>query len=206
MRRLIAAVALVSLLFPLTAFAQEAAPTTIDGPLWAQLLYAALAAIISAFAVPFLARKAKAAQEEAEALRSQGLAEGMRARKLLVADLKHFLLDWCANKVEKEMPVLAAQALTHKLDKDAIKAKLAVWGAEAKAAAIDYFQTQGLELVALVGDQYLDDAIRWAADRVSPFPGKETAVALATEKYSNWLIEKGVDWARDHWLKDEDPT
>jgi hypothetical protein len=125
----------------------------------------------------------------------------LKARELLVADLKHFLLDWCSNKVEQEMPLLAAQVLTKKLDKDAIKAKLKVWGAEAKAAAIDYFKTQGLELVALVGDKYLDDAIRWAADRVSPFPGKETAVALATDKYSNWLVDKGVEWARENWLK-----
>jgi len=199
--RWLVAVMFSMLLFPLVAMAQEVSPpATVDGPWWAQLLYAALAATISAFVVPYLARKAQAAKEEAATLRTQGLAQGLKARELLLAELKSFLLEYCANKVEKEMLALATEVLAKKLDTTAIKVRLKSWGAEAKTAAIDYFETQGLDIVELVGDKYLDEAIRWAADRVSPFPGKGTAVALATEKYSNWLVDKGVDWVRTRWL------
>ena len=90
------------------------------------------------------------------------------------------------------------------MTKDAIKQELKIWGTELKNDALDYFQKQGLDLIAILGDAYLDKLIRWAADRVSPFPGKETAAALLEDELSNRLIKWGVDYTRKHWLTVEE--
>jgi len=192
----------ILILFPAAVMAQEVAAPALpsDAPWWAQLLYPIIALALSAFAVPYLRNKAKAAKEEAQKLQSEGLANGLKARDLIIAQMKAFLLDFCANKAEKEMPSIAAKALAKELNSDQIKVILRSWGTEAREAAIDYFKTQGLDLVAMVGDKYLDDAIRWAADRVSPFPGGETAKVFLEEKASNWLVQKGVEYAREKWL------
>jgi hypothetical protein len=185
-------------LVPCIAFAEEAAEVLPPGtPAWAHLVYVIITAVIGTIAVPFLARKAQAAKEEAAKLRTEGALTSLNARKVLIMELKNFLLDHCITVLEREIPNLAARVLTEKLGKDDIKAVLRKWGYQARAAAVEYFASQGVDLVATVGDAYLDAAIRWAADRVSPFPGKETAVELATEKYSNMLIEKGVDYVRN---------
>ena len=200
-------VMLACLLLPGLAFAEEVASTALptDAPWWAQLVYVAVTAIVGMFAVPYLARKAQAAKEERDKLRAEGLANGVQARHILVADLKRFLFDYCSTILEKRLPKLLPLIVSSKMDATAIKDELRSWGAEAKDEAIDYFKMQGLDIVALVGDGYLDQAVRWAADRVSPFPGKETAVKLAEEKYTNWLVEKGVDYVRNQWLSGGTP-
>jgi hypothetical protein len=200
-------VMLACLLLPGLALAEEVAsnPLPKDAPWWAQLVYAAVTALVGMFAVPYLARKAQAAKEERDKLRAEGLANGIQARHVLVSDLKRFLWDYCAILLEKRLPKLLPVILASKMDGTAIKEELRTWGSDAKAAAIEYFQTQGLDIVALVGDAYLDKAVRWAADRVSPFPGKDTAVQLAEAKYTNWIVEKGVDYVREQWLNGGTP-
>ena len=106
--------------------------------------------------------------------------------------------------MEQKLPKLLPRILAQQMKSDDIKVELHAWGVEARAAAIDYFRVQGLDIVALVGDAYLDQALRWAADRVSPFPGSATAVTLAQEEWSNKLVAHGVDWVREHWLKQQD--
>jgi hypothetical protein len=174
-------------------------------PLWAQIVEVVLMLVITAFATPYLARKAAAAKAEAVKLKAEGLVHGVNARHILTIDLKRFLIDFCATTMEKKLPALLPQILAGDMDASDIKAELKKWGMEAKNSAKAYFKTQGLDIVELVGDAYLDQAIRWAADNVSPFPGKETAVTLAEEKYSNWLVAKGVDYVRTKWLKGETP-
>lgn len=200
-------VMLACLLIPGLALAEEATSSAIpkDAPWWAQLVYAAVTALVGMFAVPYLARKAQAAKEERDKLRAEGLANGVQARHILVADLKRFLFDYCSTLLEKRLPKLLPLIVSSKMDSIAIKEELRAWGQDARAAAVEYFETQGLDIVALVGDSFLDQAVRWAADRVSPFPGKETAVQLAEAKYTNWLIDKGVDYVRNQWLNGGTP-
>jgi hypothetical protein len=193
-------VMLAAFLLPAVASAAEATNALPEGsPMWAQLVYVIVTALVGMLAVPYLARKAQAAKQEAETLRAQGLSSGVHARHLLVVDLKHFLIDYCSTLLEEKLPILLPRILSEKMSSDSIKTILREWGADAKQAAVRYFDAQGLSIVALIGDHYLDQAVRWAADRVSPFPGKETAVQLAQDEYTNWLIDKGVDYVRSQW-------
>lgn len=203
----IAVVLLAILILPALAVAAEAAGDVLpEGtPWWANLVYALVTALVGMFAVPYMARKTQAAKAEAEKLRAEGLKDGIQARHILVSDLKVFLLEFCSTKLERDLPRLLTKVAARKLDADAIKLELKAWGKEAKKEAITYFKTQGLDIVGMVGDAYLDKALRWAADRVSPFPGKETAVKLVEEKYTNWLTEKGVDYVREQWLNGGTP-
>ena len=57
-------------------------------------------------------------------------------------------------------------------------------------------------VLAAVGDEFLDKLIERAANEVSPFPGKETAVALLTDNITDLLIEKGVDYVRAKYLSE----
>lgn len=200
-------VMLAFVLFPGLAFAAEATSSAlpVDAPWWVQIVYAIVTALVGAVALPYLARKAQAAKQEVEKLRAEGLVNGVQARHILVADLKHFLIDYCSTLLEKRLPKLLPKIAARQLTAVEIKAELHEWGKEAKDAAKVYFQEQGLDIVALIGDAYLDQAVRWAADRVSPFPGKETAVQLVETKYTDWLVAKGVDYVRDQWVNGGTP-
>jgi hypothetical protein len=58
-------------------------------------------------------------------------------------------------------------------------------------------------LVETFGAQAIDDLIERAANAVSPFPGRDTAVALLKNGVADMLIDKGVDWMREK-VKHED--
>ncbi len=51
-----------------------------------------------------------------------------------------------------------------------------------------------------MGDKALTELISAAASRVSPFPGKETAVELLDDKVVPLLLNYGVDWVRKYYL------
>ena len=197
-------VMLAFVLLPGLAFAEEAPAAMPEGsPWWAHLVYVIVTGLVGTLALPYLARKAQAAKQEVEKLRAEGLSNGVQARHILVADLKRFLIDYCATLLEERLPRLLPLIASSQLSAEKIKNTLRSWGKEAKLAAVEYFKTQGLDIVALVGDAYLDQAVRWAADRVSPFPGLETATMLAEKKWTNKLIAYGIDWVRESCLKQE---
>jgi len=173
-------------------------------PLWMQVVYMVVTALVAALLLPYLKRKAQAASEELKTLRVEGAKAGIEARVTLVAELKQFLFERAASIAEKEFPKLAGMVLKQKLGTDAIKAELHRWGTGLKIEAVNYFKGQGVDLLAAVGDQYLDKAIEYVANRTSPFPGKETAVELAKEKVSNLIIEKGIALVRGRILTDMD--
>lgn len=173
-------------------------------PLWMQIVYMVVTALVAALLLPYLKRKAQAASEELKTLQVEGVKAGIEARVTLVAELKQFLFERAVSIAEKEFPKLAGMVLKQKLGTDAIKNELHRWGNSLKLEALDYFKGQGVDLLAAVGDSYLDKAIEYVANRVSPFPGKDTAVELAKEKVSNMIIEKGVDIIREKLLSEVD--
>ena len=44
----------------------------------------------------------------------------------------------------------------------------------------------------------------YTADKVSPFPGKDTAVTLLQDEWTNRLAKFGTDWVRSKWLGQEE--
>ncbi len=197
---------------PAAAAAAEAAPaSTMDTIVKAVLGLVSMA--VTAFLVPYLRNKSKAAQAEADKMTAEAgkaVAEGAKAnvegRGTLVARLKSFLWGEAAGIAEKEFPKLANQIIAGHFKGDGktdkVKAVLRSWGQTLKEDAIEYFNIQGINIVAALGDKFLDKLIARAANAVSPFPGKDTAVEMLTEKVSNALVEKGVDWIRGKYLSD----
>jgi len=170
---------------------------TNEMPLWVQILLAVLSTLITTFLLPYLrALNAKAKAEHEKALADANNAT-LEAKTELIYQLKTFLFMNAMSIAEQRFPELARKINNKELTTvDEIKAELRSWGKDLKEKALTFFKNQGIDLVAAVGDDYLDDLIRHVADKVSPFPGKETAVELLTNKGTDLIIEKGVEWAK----------
>ena len=183
------------------AVAPAAAATTNELPAWLQALISVIGLAITAFLVPFLKRKAEAAKAEAKRQSAQATEHDINSRGILVSRLKQFLWGSAEAMAEKKFPELAAKIKNGELNgKEAIKKELYGWGGTLRDDAMSYFGNQGVDVVAAVGDDFLDKLIERAANKVSPFPGKETAKVLLQEHASDWLIEHGVDWVRQKYL------
>lgn len=59
-----------------------------------------------------------------------------------------------------------------------------------------YFNNEDIDIVAELGEEKIDRIIEWAANKVSPFPGKPTVKALV-EGGAERLVEKGSAWLRN---------
>ena len=176
----------------------QVATEVVEGqPVWAQIVYLAITGLITMFLLPYLKTLSEKARAEASA------ADGDSKDKLM-SRVKALALDEAYIIAEERLPVLAQKALDKKLDKDGIKQELRKWGDDLKKRLVTYFKdSDGIDLLVVMGDKILDDIVRWAADKTSPFPGKETAVALLIDNWSNKLVEFGADWVKEHWLKQE---
>jgi hypothetical protein len=200
---------LAVLAVPGLALAAEAptvsAPDISGAPLWQQIIYTVIAALVSMLLLPYLKRKADAVGAEIEKLKAEAASGKLNTLALLENNLLEFLLRRAATIAEKDFPALASAVMAHpgEWDAEKIKARLREWGAALKAEAIEHFKSnKGIDLLATIGDDQLDKLIRYVADKVSPFPGKDTAVELLTEKGSNMLVDKGVAWLREKYLSE----
>jgi len=180
------------------------AEVAVEGPLWAQVVYAVVTAIVAAFLIPYLNKKRLESTEKITALAADSANSTAAAGGILLEQLKFFLHERAACIAEKEFPKLAAKVLSGELKTvDQVKSLLRLYGTELKREAIEYFKKhQGLDLIRFIGDQQLDRLIEYAANRVSPFPGKESAVEFLKEDASNWLIDKGIAVVRNMYLDD----
>lgn len=190
-----------------SALAQEAVVPVSDAaiPLWVQVVVVLVNALVAAVLIPFLRSKQLAAEAETKSHSERTDLTSMEKRQLLSERLKSFLLREAGNTVEKRFPTIANDVLMGKLrTKEEIKPLLYGMGADLKKAAVSYFGIQGIDLAAEVGDQFLDGLIRWAADRVSPFPGKETAVAFLEHSISDMVVKRGVEYVKGQFNGKED--
>jgi len=124
-----------------------------------------------------------------------------KGKDALLKLLKEYVLDQAQVLAELEIPKIAAKVVRGELrDKKAIKAELYGLGAKLKDRVKEHFGSD-LQIFGKSADGLIDDLIRAAADRTSPFPGKETAAMLLEDKVSNELVSYGVEWAKDRFLK-----
>ena len=180
----------LALFTPLACADASVAPDASTLTWWQQILLA-LFGLASTYAtamlVPYL--KAKAAASLAQADDS-----AMSTRQKLVERLKGYIWGQAAAIVERDFPFIAKKIISGELkNAEQVKAVLKTLGAELKADAIAYFRTQGVDLLEEFGEKFLEDLIRRAADAVSPFPGKETAVALLSDGAKR-LLDYGVHY------------
>lgn len=178
--------------------AAEAAATT--GSVWSTILPIVLSVVglaVTAFLIPLLRKQAAKASAEAE-------IAGIEKGAALFERVKGFVFRRVADLIEEEYPKIAAAVVAGDLNADTIKDTLYRIGANLKQEAIDYFNHQGIDVVKEMGDEALDKLIRSAANQLSPFPGKSTAVVLATTTISNLIVGKGVDWATKKFLDSDE--
>ena len=173
-------------------------------PQWLEIVLAGLGALLTYFLVPFLRRKGLAAKAEGAAHEAAAANSTISARGLLVSRLQEFLYGSAAAIAEKRFPQLAETIKAKGLNKNEIKKQLRLWGGDLKQDAQVYFDNQGIDLVKAVGDDALDSLIERAANKVSPFPGRDTAKELLKSHISDWLVNKGVDWVKMRYLRNED--
>jgi len=184
--------------------ATDAAPVVTDtqsGPAWLTALVGVIATVVTVFLVPWLRQKANAARAEAESYKADSINTQISTKDMLADQAKQIGYSMAASLAEKRFPALAAKVASGelKMDGPSIKKELYSWGAALKAQIIEHFDGQGINIVTALGDKYLDQLVEWAANKVSPFPGKDTAKALLTEwdgKAIEWLATKGVDWVK----------
>ncbi len=185
--------------------ATEGAPQS-TGQMIVGVVVMMLGMIITKFLVPFLKAKEKAAHAEAEKNMAEAGSADVASRGVLVNRLQEFLWGNAAAIAEKRFPLLAVAIIGGQFNSvNAVKAELKSWSAQLKTSAKEYFANQGIDIVAAVGDKFLDSLIERAANAVSPFPGKETAKTLLQDRVSNMVIDKGVDYVRNHFLQDTAP-
>jgi hypothetical protein len=180
---------------PAAEAATEAAASgwTLDGIL--KLVLPLIGLALTAFAIPWLRKMGAKADAESK-------KTGLEAGSTLVERVKSYVFRRVADLIEDEYPKIAAEVITNGLSTEAIKERLYGIGAGLKQEAIEYFQGQGIDLVKEMGDKALDSLIRSAANQLSPFPGKSTAVVLAESTVSNLIVDKGVDWAAKKFLSE----
>jgi len=172
-------------------------------PEWVQIVVAVIGSLITLFLLPYLKRQAAAAKANAAKLTTEKKATEIEMRGVLVSRLKSFLWGSAAAMAEREIPKIAKEIKAGSLTNAAqVKKALYGMGGSLRNDAIAYFKNQGVDVLAAVGDEFLDKLIERAANEVSPFPGKETAVALLTDNITDLLIEKGVDYVRAKYLSE----
>lgn len=166
-------------------------------PKWLQYLVGILGTLITMFLVPFLKRKAASAKAEAEKNSAEATQAHVNARGILVSRLQEFLWGSAEAIAEKKFPALAQKIANGDLNSaQGIKKELYGWGGDLRGDAIAYFNNQGVDIIAAVGDDFLDKLIERAANKVSPFPGRDTAKELLQAHATDWLIAQGVEWVR----------
>lgn len=172
-------------------------------PAWIEILVAALSTLVVTFLVPFLRRKGLAAKAERDAHEASAANSTISARGLLVSRLQEFLYGSAAAIAEKRFPILASKIVEKNMSKKEVKLELRKWGSMLKEDAYIYFGHQGIDLAKTVGGEWVGKMIERAANKVSPFPGRETAKELLKSKVSGWLIDKGVDWVKMKYLREK---
>lgn len=197
--------------------ANEAAPEVADaaekasesGGGWVGIVVTIIGSIITIFLIPFLRQKANAAREDARNASAEANRQELDNIETLKAQAKSFAYDAALSLAEKNFPQLAQRIKDGEFSGDdkvtKIKEEMYSWGRTLRDEIIEHFDDQGIDIVAALGDKYLDKLVELVANKVSPFPGKETAKAMLIEydgKAIEWLLEKGVDWVRSKVQKD----
>jgi hypothetical protein len=216
MKKLVSMFLMFSLAFTAMAVvncvAAEAAPTvttpivaTPEAPQlvapWLQGLIGIIVTIIGTFVLPYLKQASVAAQSAAALNQVNINASLLDQRAALLAQVKAYLFEQADTIATDRWPIIAAGITSGRLaNASAVKAELYAWGEELKKNAIAHFSQNGIDIVKLLGTSAIDDMVSLAANKTSPFPGKEAAVEVLKTNIVPLLVQNGVNWVRDHYL------
>ena len=190
---------LVLVLWPTIAIADDAVSKDAKS-VFMEAVFSLLATLIVVFLIPYLRSKAKHAAEEARVAKIEAEENHVARKAFIVARLREFMLDAAASIAEREFPLIADRIKHGQLASvEKVKSELHKLGVKLRDAAIEHFRTQGINLIEEIGDETLDWMIQSVANKVSPFPGRDTARTFLIEGVSDWIIDHGVAWVREHY-------
>jgi hypothetical protein len=182
------------LLLPLAMIAGEevveiVAEETEGGmPVWLQAIIGVVVTIITTVVVPWLRKITK----KQDADNKENLLRWVRDQALIIT----------ANLAERDLPVLAESITRGDVSsKKDVKQLLYALGDKALEQVKMQFKDQGVDVVKELGEKGIRRTIRWASDKVSPFPGKESAAALL-EGGAERLLDHGTEWVREKYMSD----
>lgn len=162
----------------------------------AHLFMTVLGVAVTAFLIPWIRAVGAAKTAEADASGKQGKVSDEEAKTILSERVKRMAVGLAELFADHKFPVLAAKIAAGKLnDAVAIKAEMYTWGNDLKSALVDQLNAQGIDTFAALGEQYIDAVVERAAAAVSPFPGKDTAIALLKGGAAA-IIQHGVSYVR----------
>lgn len=179
--------------------AEVAADVPVTEPAgWVTILLAVLGTIVVPYITNYLKKASDAKKVELE-------VSGLDKKEKIKISLQAFAFERAEAYVEKDFLVLAKMiAMGEIKDMDKVKDYLKGLGSRLRDDLIVYAKEQfDVDIIADYGSKVVDGWIESVANRVSPFPGKDTAEALL-KGGAQKLIDNGVKRVQSMVLSGED--
>ena len=164
----------------------EAAEASGEPGGWVSILIAVLATVVVPFITNYLKKAAEAKKAELD-------VAGLDKKQKIAVLVQAYALERAEAYAERDILTLAKMiAMGEIKDTEKVKAYLKGLGARLRDDLVVFAKEQfGVDLLAEYGAKLVDGWIESAANRVSPFPGKDTAEALL-KGGANSLVKHGV--------------
>ena len=158
---------------------------------------ALLATIITSVWIPAIRRWARKNRAEEEASNANRRLSEQQTLALLSQRVKVTILNLAELTADREFPKLAQSIHDQKIRSAwEVKEVLHSWAHLVRQSIYAQYAAQDVNLSHTLGDFWVHDAIDRAAVEVSPFPGKDTAVALLSGGAEE-ILKYGVDYVRN---------
>lgn len=141
--------------------------------------------------VPFVTKYLK---DAAAARRAELEKSELSKKDEILEHLKIYALDRAGDYAEKDILTLSRMITTKEISRsEQVKSYLRDLGRRLKEDIIVFAKdVYGTDVIVEYGEKYVNDLVEWAANAVSPFPGKDTAQALLSGGAQR-LLETGVE-------------
>ncbi len=193
----------VLMMFALASCAMFAAESTststvvADQPWYVQLIVGVVTTLITFYLIPYLKSQADVARAQVQAHQIDMNKSLIDQKSTLYEMAKDFALTRAASIGERRWPIIAQKILSKQINTIAdVKDELKVWHEDLRKDMIAFFTAQNIDIVEKLGVNTLNQLIEYAANMVSPFPGKETAVAVLENNVAQTIIDRGVEYMR----------
>lgn len=152
--------------------------------------------VLTALLIPWINLQRMKIVAQTESIKKQGNVSDEQARTIMSERVKKSVVGLAELFADHKYPILAQRILRGELtDPDKIKEELRSWGDQLKTSLMSQLDAQSIDAIAVIGEGYIDALIERAAAAVSPFPGKDSALALL-KGGAQEIIEHGVNYVR----------
>lgn len=187
------------MMIPVLAFAGEGAESVAEGTGWIVQIASLLAMVLGTTLVAFLDKLMKSKAEEAK---KRAEVEGLSTIEMIRYQAEQIIYQVVNNINNQHLPLLVKAVAEKKVTSvDEIKHRLRGLGDEALDQVIKVGGQSGLDLIGVLGKDWLVGKIRNAVDERSPFLGSTSESLL--NGGADWLIRRGKDWMESRGIDAE---